>query len=261
MRLERRGQEGPGKKGTEPTLEREAPLSERVTTAIAAGNQVIRVDAALAPGADPKLADQAEMMGRSVKVTPPTAQEQVKVQQALERLRSKAAPPKEPTPPVPPGSPPRTEEQAPETEIAEGGTGSAAPSATAPGAGVLVPGQTGELEVAVSTNGQNIVAATNGGFSFSTNAGATFAFGGPTPGTFPRDGDPSLAVGASGNFYYGFIGFPNGTAAANNVTGCSTESRFPRTTARASPSAPTRSSAPTDRTPAFRTRSTSRRTA
>jgi hypothetical protein len=220
--LERRGQESPEKTEMQPKLEREAPATQRVTTAIAAGNQLIRVEAALAPGADPNLADQAEMMGRSVKVAPPSASERAKVQQALQKLRKMAAAPKKTPPKAAPKALRKTEERDSDTEKAEESVESAAPSTAAAGAGVLVPGQAGELDVAVSTNGQNVVVATNNGFSFSSNAGQTFLTGGPTPGNFPRDGDPSLAVGASGNFYYGFIGFPNGTPAANNVTGCST---------------------------------------
>src|SRR5262249_56002282 len=78
-------------------------------------------------------------------------------------------------------------------------------------------------EVGISNNGQNIGIAANSGFSNSTNGGQTFTFRGGTPGpNGSRDGDPSLAVGASGSFYYGFIGFPDGTAAWNNQTGCST---------------------------------------
>jgi hypothetical protein len=79
----------------------------------------------------------------------------------------------------------------------------------------------GELEVAASADGQTVVVAANSGFSNSIDSGQTFTFRGGTPGTFPRDGDPSLAVGASGAFYYGFIGFPNGTAGALGVSGCS----------------------------------------
>jgi hypothetical protein len=36
------------------------------------------------------------------------------------------------------------------------------------------------------------------------------------------NGDPSVAVGASGTFYMAVIAFPDGTAAANNQLGCST---------------------------------------
>lgn len=67
----------------------------------------------------------------------------------------------------------------------------------------------------------NVVVAANSGYSNSTDGGQNFTFRGGTPGTFFRDGDPTLAVGASGAFYYGFIGFPDGTAGALGVSGCS----------------------------------------
>jgi hypothetical protein len=78
----------------------------------------------------------------------------------------------------------------------------------------------GELEVAVSNRGKDVVIAANSGFSRSHDGGQTFTFVGGTPGTFPRDGDPSLAVGQSGAFYYAFIGFPDGSPGAGGVTGC-----------------------------------------
>ncbi len=80
-----------------------------------------------------------------------------------------------------------------------------------------------EISVAVSEDGDDIVVATNGGFSFSNDGGQTFNAGGGTPGPNNSvDGDPSVTWGDSDTFYYGFIGFPNGTPAWNNQTGCST---------------------------------------
>ena len=56
-----------------------------------------------------------------------------------------------------------------------------------------------EPEVAVSADGRNVVVAQQFVWTFSTDGGQTFTFG----GTFPNStgGDSSLAVGASGNFY------------------------------------------------------------
>lgn len=80
-----------------------------------------------------------------------------------------------------------------------------------------------EISVAVSGDGQDILVATNSGFSFSNDGGEVFAFGGGTPGPNATvDGDPSVTWAQSGTFYYGFIGFPDGTAAWSNVQGCST---------------------------------------
>ncbi|KAB2966091.1 MAG: hypothetical protein F9K16_00290 [Thermoanaerobaculia bacterium] len=80
-----------------------------------------------------------------------------------------------------------------------------------------------EISVAVSDDAQDIVVATNGGFSNSNDGGQTFNFRGGTPGPNANvDGDPSVAWAQSGTFYYGFIGFPNGTAAWGGQNGCST---------------------------------------
>ena len=74
--------------------------------------------------------------------------------------------------------------------------------------------------MAVSADGRNIVIGNNGrDFMVSNNGGQTFTQAVIAPG-FAANGDPSLAWGRSGNFYYAFIGFPDGTAAANNVQGC-----------------------------------------
>jgi hypothetical protein len=112
---------------------------------------------------------------------------------------------------------------------ASGGATPAAALLTLPGGGggggpaavsAQVQNGVGELEVAVTNGGKDVVIAANSGWSRSHDGGVSFTFGGPTPGTFPRDGDPSLAVGQSGNIYYAFIGFPDGSAGAGGVTGC-----------------------------------------
>jgi hypothetical protein len=60
----------------------------------------------------------------------------------------------------------------------------------------------GELEVAVSSDGQNVVVVANSGVSFSHDGGQTFH-----QASIPeRSDDPSVAVGKSGNFYYSWIG-------------------------------------------------------
>src|SRR5437773_1478488 len=76
-----------------------------------------------------------------------------------------------------------------------------APSAGAP---IFPPvqlnnlGTNGELEIAVSNNGTNIVIAKQGGFVTSNDGGQTFPFSGGLP---VSDGDGSLAFAQSGNFY------------------------------------------------------------
>lgn len=193
-------QRGKPQKPNTPEME-----SLRVTTAIAAGDLLVRLETILDVKADPKLASDALAIGRTTSFVqrgdPAKSEEDVRMLRRLPRPLS--------TP-------------APATEIRGASGRRGRKGAIETGAPVSVQTGVGELEVAVSNDGQNVVIGANSGFSNSTDWGKTFTFRGPTPGTFPRDGDPSLGFGVSGSFYYGFIGFPNGTAAAGGVTGCST---------------------------------------
>ena len=179
------------------------------TTAISAGDTLLRLEGTLAIAADPKLAREALAIGRTARFKQQGDPEEVN--KAIEMLRQ-TGPSVFSSPNSPAG-----------TGSAAGGTGGKVGNVAArPGVPVSVQAGVGELEIAVSNDGQDIVIGANSGYSFSNDGGQTWTRGGPTPGTFPRDGDPSLATGASGNFYYGFIGFPNGTAAAGGVSGCAT---------------------------------------
>lgn len=170
-----------------------------VVTAVAVGDVLVRVEGTVTPETDLALADEVERVTTDLRTAKKPASTETSA--ALRRLRAR----------TPPKSP-------------EGGPAAKAGKSDESKTGVAASVQAGvgELEVATSANGQTVVVAANSGWSFSTNGGQTYAFGGGTPGSFPRDGDPSLGVGQSGRFYYGFIGFPNGTAAAGGVTGCST---------------------------------------
>ena len=75
-----------------------------------------------------------------------------------------------------------------------------------------------EMEVAVSTNGQNIVVAGQSAFSNSQNGGVSFPFTGTVPFGF---GDSSVAFGQSGNFYLAGINKTTGCPDANGF-GCAT---------------------------------------
>lgn len=184
-------------------------LSQRSVTAIAAGNVVIRVDAELSPHADPKLLDQAEKMANNLTLT--QKGQPSETQKDLDLLRKNFAQPKLPKrQPTPPSSAVSPQGQRP---------GSLPSGASKPGATEVQAGL-GELEVAVSNDGTNVVVGANSGYSYSHNGGANFTFGGGTPAPFPHDGDPSLGVGKSGAFYYGFIGYPDGSSGAKGVTGC-----------------------------------------
>lgn len=69
----------------------------------------------------------------------------------------------------------------------------------------LFVGGNGELEVAASPNGRNIVVARQRLFRSSTNGGQTFSAQAAMPFT-NSDGDPSLADAQSGNFYMAGLG-------------------------------------------------------
>jgi hypothetical protein len=242
--LERTGQGGVRDK--EPITPQQ--LSLRTTTAIAVEDTVVQFQTTLAPEANPKLADESKAMARTAmmaaKVKP------AETERDLQRLRT------QPLKPQASGSQrtkarrtarkrsatsyqqPRSKGPLPNgmvgitmpkgmVGITTTVTSYQQPKSKGPlpkgmiGIAATVQTGNGELEVAASADGQTVVVAANSGYSNSIDGGQSFTFRGGTPGAFPRDGDPSLAVGASGAFYYCFIGFPNGTAAALNVSGCS----------------------------------------
>lgn len=175
---------------------------QRGTTAIAAESRVIRFDITLSPGVETGVLASAQEIARSANFTakqPPAA-----LQNDMRRLSA--------TPGI---------GRAPAVEFI-GMSAHAAPAArktaaTATGAGVLVQGGVGELEVASSADASHVVVASNAALSVSTNGGSTFTAG--TTGVFGLN-DPSLARGASGNFYLDVIAFPNGSAAHLNQSGC-----------------------------------------
>ena len=187
------------------------PVTLRLTTAIAVENTVIQFQTSLAPGADRKLADQVKAFTRQAAIAVRAKPEQT--QQNLRKLRERLKPPR-----------PESRKQVfpRPAEIGKVIKPARRPPKGEVGVDHTVQTGVGELEITASNNGQIVVVAANSGYSNSTDGGQTFTFRGGTPAPFPRDGDPSLATGASGNFYYGFIGFPNGTAAAGGVSGCST---------------------------------------
>src|SRR3954451_2786850 len=77
---------------------------------------------------------------------------------------------------------------------------------------ILVQNGPGELEIAASDDGQHVIIAANSGYSFSNDGGQTFTFGSRIAGPggvciYQRcDGDPSIAVGKTGAFYFSWIG-------------------------------------------------------
>jgi hypothetical protein len=193
----------------EPKIGESAPQALRLTTAIAADDLVIRFESFLAPNANPDLADHSLAIARSAVFS--LVGKDPRLEQNVTLLREQMIPA------MRRASPQRSLSLEPHT------VARAAPSsAAAPGAAVQIPNALqGELEIAASTDGQ-IVIANNNGFSSSQDGGFTFPSMGGIPATFQTQGDPSLAVGRSGNFYFTFIGRPAGEAAANGVNGCTT---------------------------------------
>jgi hypothetical protein len=187
------------------------------TVAIAVGSTIVRVETTLAPKANASLLDEVDAkqtLNLTIKGDP------VRAKSALDQVQGmmRRGPAAMPLPLAPPSPQDLLELQVPRPRVGSA-VGELRP-ATAEGATSVQQG-VGELEVAASNDGRNVVIAANSGFSNSTDSGRTYTARGGLPAPFPSDGDPSLAVGASGNFYLAWIGYPNGTAAANNVTGCS----------------------------------------
>jgi hypothetical protein len=124
-------------------------LSLQVTTAIAAADQLIRLETFLAPDADVGLADQAQAMGRSV----------IFPVQGASQVRKKLSPASEwswPHQPIFPSVAPETESPLLEEPVI---------SNISVGVPVTAGRCLGELEIAVSNNGQNVVIGTNGASS------------------------------------------------------------------------------------------------
>ena len=243
-----------GAKGEEGGTPMPDVTVQRTITAIAQDDKVVVMDTSVLPLAPPTLLSSAKEITRSVRFAKKAEPNAVK--KTLESMRQKqrerqlqksqssvpntdpaesssatnsapAATESAPAKPTPEASPAPTEsagEYAPPPAAAMTESSSAessiaatpAPPSTA-GAAVRVQGGVGELEITSSADANTVIIASNGGLSFSTNRGASFAAG--TTGVFGLN-DPSVARGASGNFYLDVIAFPNGTAAQLNVSGC-----------------------------------------
>ncbi len=189
-----------------------------VTTAVAVGNSVFRLDgtvAAESPTANTIAAQIKEMgLALSFQQSGNAAQAALDVQQLQSnpspRLKSPQPPQKISTPSN--SQSPKTFSAAPENIPA-----SAVPAASQPvglSFNTAISGSGTEPEIAVSTNGRNIVIASQFNGVSSQNGGQTFS----APFSFPNTscGDSSLAYGRSGNFYEGSIG-------TDGLSGCDTQ--------------------------------------
>lgn len=179
------------------------PKAVLVTTAIAADDVVVRLEASLPLGVSSSILTEVEKIGRSFTfiARPKAAQSK----DYLQRLRSEKERPLVTThpPAFPIGMKPDRRHTVP---------GMPSPAASS---------SNGELEVAASRDGQHVVVA--GQFAttlFSDDGGLTFQ--GSPPPALPamltmsgNNGDPSIAIGASGRFYVAFLSTPGGACASS----------------------------------------------
>lgn len=192
----------------------------RVTTAVAAGNKLLRMEAIVSEGL-PEQLNEAEEIGRSSLF--PTRGTPSWVDRVIEQLRNELAAHRT-----------RTSESAPEEEQDQNDAASASPEGMisqleGEESEVIVRANNSagfpdsEIEVAISNDGRQIVLGVNADeFMFSNNFGASFTTGTiPTPG-LANGGDPSFAFGQSGNFYHAFIGFPDTDGTAPTQDECAT---------------------------------------
>ncbi len=187
-----------------------------ITTAIAVGDMLVRLEASLPSDASPGLIKQAEAVSRSLFFS--ARGNPKKTAADLGRLRKNARPNPASLALVPPSQvaaaftpmPPKAQ-SSPSSGADGGGAKMVSPDKAQDPAEDALPGLTqrvitgrnGELEIAVSPNGQNIVIGQQSAWRTSNNGGQTFAFNG-TINAFDG-GDPSLGWGQSGAFYYAGI--------------------------------------------------------
>jgi hypothetical protein len=197
----------PSQGGATPLPGRGVEMQLNITTAVAAGDLLVRLDGRLLPDAPPEIADQIEAIGRSL-VFPTRTGNPGQVDQEINHLRT--TPSLRPSPPKAvqqDGSLPASASGIAPLANAQASSIQASPELAVP---VGVPVNVGsELTVAVSPNGANIVIGSNSGYNFSTDSGQHW-----TRSTGLGNSDPSLAWGQSGG--------ANGTFYAANIAAPST---------------------------------------
>jgi hypothetical protein len=175
-----------------------------VTTAVAAGATLVRLDGFAPETASPELVDQMESIGRSWR--PATAGDPATADRELQQLRNS---PSLRMPHAPPPGALRVAAAAGAPASANAAGNSVTPTVgPAVNLGIFDLKEGSESEVAVSSTGSNIVVAQQCSYRFSTDGGATFSLNGGYPGSGGNctGGDSSLAVGQSGDFYWSTIG-------------------------------------------------------
>jgi hypothetical protein len=165
----------------------------RATTAAAPGTVVVRMHTVLRPNADPKLADEALAIGRTLKLP---AGDAAAGAADVQQLRGGSLRPQ-----------PIELDPLAKKSGGSGTTGTTGTNTTTTRRVVLVDGE-GEIEVAIGDKGTSIVVVAGGDtITYSTNGGASFAKSTiNSKGSKANDGDLSVAWGPSGNFYYTQLG-------------------------------------------------------
>ena len=194
--------------GPEPTFP-QGLQSQRVTTAVAVNNWVVRFEGDVyLRGTNASLVGELDTIRGSLSAPQPpnTAQAADQLQELRQILNQGHQPPV----------------AGPQAGTSPGGAQPAGASGAASAPGVAVLAGFGELEVA-SNDGTHVVIASNSGIVHSTDSGKTYS-GVPWGVNFSHDGDPSVAVGASNQFYVDLIGYPPGANGMSNCTNTVTRS-------------------------------------
>ena len=189
-----------------------------ITTAIAAGDLLIRAEGRMPPSVSEQVKTQVRAVenGTSLRVVGNPKETEPFLQEL--RRNPRVIPFSPPPSKVQTDPPPRLSELNKPRVVLRGGAAQAkgeessgkpkstlaASSAGAGTAAIVIPGGfASEPEIAVSTNGLNIVVAQQFAYSTSSDGGTSFPYGGSFASS--TGGDSSLAYGKSGNFYEGTI--------------------------------------------------------
>jgi hypothetical protein len=167
------------------------PQMVQITTAVAVGSLLLRIDGRLPSDADQRLQALVLDIGRNLTFKSEGNAADVEQEiQRLNRLPMRSAPPPDRIP---------LPDEAPTPAALDAAAG-ANPILTL----TQVPfGTNGELEIVASNDGANIVIVKQSSWITSNDGGQTFPFSGNLP---VGDGDSSLAFGRSGSFYHSALG-------------------------------------------------------
>src|SRR6266496_2371353 len=170
------------------------PRVVQITTAVAAGSLLIRLEGRLPSDADRPLRRLVLDIGRSLSFK--SEGNAADVEQEVKRLQGL------PRAAEPPPDGASLQDRAGPLSAADtvGADAGASPILTL----TQVPfGTNGELEIAASNDGANIVMVKQSSWLTSNDGGQTFPFSGNLP---VGDGDSAIAFGASGRFYHSALG-------------------------------------------------------